>query len=99
MHLNQAEHEIPTAIAAAIRSGLEKRILPKHIRKITVELTNVSHNALEFDLDADLAGDVAAWYMDLKESLARSAALCCLENQWRIASPQLVVRDVNAFPP
>lgn len=92
-HLDAAVDEIPAALIAALREGFEALVGADAIRDVNVEMVGASPNALEFDLDVDLEGSVAEHYMDLCEALPRIAARSCLRNGWRLAAPQVVLRQ------
>ena len=91
-HLDRAGDEIPRKIADFVKARLASLIDPAQIRAVDVELTAVGANSLDFDIDVDVEGAAAERYEDLRDALSRFAAQCCLQNGWRIAAPQMVLR-------
>ncbi|MEL6979480.1 MAG: hypothetical protein AAGM38_12485 [Pseudomonadota bacterium] len=90
-HQELALKTIPEAMKAHIGEKLPLIVDRAHIRATDAFLVAAGASALDFELEADLAGAAAPLYEDLCEALTRIAVEVSLTNGWVIPTPQLTV--------
>jgi hypothetical protein len=85
-HRALATREIPEAMREAMHAGLLGIVEPAQVKSLKVEFRAVIPNALEFDVTADFAGEVAEKLPALQHALQHHALAACNEHQWRLGA-------------
>ncbi|MES2996230.1 MAG: mechanosensitive ion channel family protein [Verrucomicrobiota bacterium] len=92
-HLAEALETAPKVFCEKISADLEKIVGPESIRSVKVEFANAGTSSVDFEILADFAGDAASRYNVIERQLQASCAAACLEQNWHIPFPQLVIHQ------
>ena len=85
-HRALATSTIPNAMRETIHEGLLSIVEPSQVKSLKVEFRAVIPNALEFDVIADFAGDVADKQPALQRALQHHALATCNAQGWKLGA-------------
>lgn len=94
-HQAIATTEIPRILKAEITAALAARYGAENIRATEVEFCEAGDSSLNYDIEADMTGNMA-WQVDeIKHALVRYAVECCTRHGWNIPFPHVSVHKLS----
>lgn len=85
---------IPGIMEKAVQKELAALVGEESLREVTVQFASASASSLDFEVEADLAGEAAPLFEKVQYALQKSLVDCCNENGWEIPFQQLTVHRV-----
>ncbi len=90
-HQSLATSEIPGAMSAALRKGLDEIAPTGGVKAVSVNFASAGASSLDFEIEVDLDGSVAKDRQRLSFAIQRILVDLCTERNWEIPFPQLAV--------
>ncbi len=90
-HQAEATDEIPRKLCEHVKSGLETLLDGEGVRHVQVELAEAGDSSINYEVEADIAGDKAHRYEDIEREMTRLLVEACNVNSWTIPFPQMVL--------
>lgn len=90
-HQKDATEEIPRKIHEHVKAGLHKFLDGKGINNIQVEIAGAGDSSIDYEIEADIAGEQAHRYEDIEREISRLLIDACNQNSWTIPFPQMVL--------
>ena len=90
-HQAIATTEIPDAIREVVTRELSEILDRDHIGRIKVEFREAGSSSLDYEIIADMKGEVADKFEVISRAVQRAAVEACNENGWVIPFPQLTL--------
>ncbi len=90
-HQAIATDEIPRILRQSVSDGLLTFIGENAMRGVAVEVLRAGESSIDYEVEADFTGDVAARYEEIEREMARLLIAACNRHGWVIPFPQLVM--------
>ncbi|GEM_PF-514623 len=90
-HLALAASDIPIALTAAVGKRVTARIGEAAIQDIDTRLMDLGSSSLDFKILIDIGPGQGAHWEKIQTDITNGTIDACLENNWEIPFPQLVV--------
>lgn len=90
-HQKDCTGKIPSIMEKAVRKDLVAFVGADLLRGVQVQFASASASSLDFEVEADFAGEAAHLFEKIQYELQRSLVACCNENGWEIPFQQLTV--------
>lgn len=94
-HLDEAREIIPDKINASVRTYVADQLGERALLNVDTRFVKLDDSALGFDVLADLGPGHGREWKRMQKYLNRAVVDVCLENNWDIPFPQLVVHSVK----
>ncbi len=92
-HQSEATDEIPRKIREHVKRGIEVLLDGKGVRHVQAELIRAGDSSIDYEVEADIAGEFAHRYEDVEREIARLLVEACNINNWTIPFPQMVLHQ------
>ncbi len=92
-HQAIATEQLPQRLRAYVQAGLARFVPAEAIVKVQVELLRAGTSSIDYEVEADLVGEVAHLYEEVEREIARLTVEACNVNGWTIPFPQLVLHQ------
>lgn len=91
-HQDIATTEIPEKLRTYVQSGLTEILGGRDaLKNVDVDLIRTDDSAIVFEIEVDVAGDMASQYEDVERAIARLMVDAANANNWTIPFPQIVL--------
>lgn len=90
-HQSEATHEIPKKLREHVEAGLTEMLDGEGLRNVEVELASAGDSSINYEVEADISGELAHRYEDIEREMARLLVEACNLNNWTIPFPQMVL--------
>ncbi len=94
-HQKVATTEVPEILRAAVEGELLQFVKEDQIQRIKVEFREAGASSLDYEIIADMKGEVADKYEVIKRSLQKAAVDAANENGWVIPSTQITLHQAS----
>ncbi len=94
-HQIDAVDEIPTKLRKHIHAGLSEMLNGKGLRGVDVDLAGTGASSIDYDIEADIAGDHAHLFEDIEREISRLLVDACNTYNWTIPYPQMVLHQAS----
>ena len=95
-HQAIATTEIPETLLKAIKRDLLNIVEPEQVGRIKVEFREAGSSSLDYEIIADMKGEVADKFEVIARALQKAAVDSCNENGWTIPFPQLTLHRAES---
>lgn len=90
-HQAEATGEIPRTLREHVQAGLNELLNGTGLQNVQVELAAAGPSSIDFEVEADISGELAHLYEDIEREMARLLVEACNVNKWTIPFPQMVL--------
>ncbi len=90
-HQSEATDVIPNKLCEHVKCGLDVLLEGKGVRHVQAELVRAGDSSIDYEVEADITGDLAHRYEDVEREIARLLVEACNINNWTIPFPQVVL--------
>ncbi|MEL6747670.1 MAG: hypothetical protein AAFO79_07655, partial [Pseudomonadota bacterium] len=90
-HQAIATREIPDRLKSHVHAGLVSLLGDDGLVSLEVDLAKAGDSALIYEVEADIAGEMAPRYEDVEREIITLLVEACNAHNWQIPFPQLVV--------
>ena len=90
-HQSEATDLIPRKLREHVKQGIERLLDGQGVRHVQAELVSAGDSSIDYEVEADIDGELAHRYEDVEREMARLLVEACNINNWTIPFPQMVL--------